>query len=113
MFSTSNAIKRPCFIFCSTFSTCVLIKAIQQINLTNPPICIHLWYTNPSFTFLFPLSSTLSFDTFSSLSSSFILLCAFIAKGNSRETGVSYRIECPDECSYEYTGQTGLNAYTR
>ena len=41
------------------------------------------------------------------------LVCSGPNPGNCRETGVSYRIECPDECSYEYTGQTGMNAYTR
>ena len=41
------------------------------------------------------------------------LVCSGPNPGNCRETGVSYRIDCPDECSYEYTGQTGLNAYTR
>ena len=39
------------------------------------------------------------------------LVCSGPNPGNCRETGVSYRIDCPDEC--EYTGQTGLNAYTR
>ena len=34
------------------------------------------------------------------------LVCSGPNPGNCRETGVSYRIECHDECSYEYTGQT-------
>ena len=33
--------------------------------------------------------------------------------GGCRETGVTYKINCSDGCKYEYTGQTGQNAYTR
>ena len=40
-------------------------------------------------------------------------VCSGPNPGNCRETGVSYRNDYPDECSYECTGQTGLNAYAR
>jgi len=33
--------------------------------------------------------------------------------GNCRDTGVTYKINCSGECKYEYTGQTGQNAFTR
>ncbi len=41
------------------------------------------------------------------------LVCSGPNPGSCRETGVSYRIDCCGECTYVYTGQTGLNAYTR
>ena len=33
--------------------------------------------------------------------------------GGCRDTGISYKINCTEECEYEYTGQTSTNGYTR
>ena len=41
------------------------------------------------------------------------LVCTGPNPGNCRDTGVTYRIDCSDDCNYKYTGQTGKNAYTR
>jgi len=41
------------------------------------------------------------------------IVCSGPTPGNCRDTGVSYKINCSEGCDYEYTGQTGLNAYTR
>lgn len=42
------------------------------------------------------------------------LVCAFGEGGSCRSTSVSYKISCKNnDCEYEYTGQTGLNGYTR
>ena len=40
-------------------------------------------------------------------------VCRTGGKGNCRATGISYKIECKEGCPFEYTGQTGSNAYTR
>lgn len=41
------------------------------------------------------------------------LVCSGPNPGSCRETGISYKINCSEECEYVYTGQTGQNAYTR
>ena len=40
-------------------------------------------------------------------------MCSGPNPGSCRETGISYKINCSEECEYVYTGQTGQNAYTR
>ena len=41
------------------------------------------------------------------------LVCSEKQPGGCRNSGVTYKIECNGDCSYEYDGQTGQNAYTR
>ena len=41
------------------------------------------------------------------------LVCAGSKPGGCRDSGVTYKIECEDECDYEYTGQTNQNGFTR
>ena len=41
------------------------------------------------------------------------LVCSGEKPGGCRDTGVTYRINCEDDCEYEYTGQTNENGYTR
>ena len=41
------------------------------------------------------------------------LVCSGEKPGGCRDNGVTYKIECEDECNFEYTGQTNQNGYTR
>ena len=41
------------------------------------------------------------------------LVCSGENPGGCRDTGISYKINCTEECEYEYTGQTSNNGYTR
>ena len=41
------------------------------------------------------------------------LVCSGMNPGGCRDTGISYKINCTEECEYEYTGQTSTNGYTR
>ena len=41
------------------------------------------------------------------------LVCRGGKPGGCRASGITYRIDCEEECSYEYTGQTNQNAYSR
>ena len=41
------------------------------------------------------------------------LVCSGSKPGGCRDNGVTYRINCEDDCEFEYTGQTNQNGYTR
>ena len=41
------------------------------------------------------------------------LVCIGGKPGGCRASGITYRIDCEEECGYEYTGQTNQNAYSR
>jgi len=41
------------------------------------------------------------------------IVCSGPNPGSCRDTGISYKINCSGGCDFEYTGQTGMNAYTR
>ena len=41
------------------------------------------------------------------------MVCAGDNPGGCRDNGVSYKINCEEDCPYEYTGQTNQNGYTR
>ena len=41
------------------------------------------------------------------------MVCAGGNPGGCRDNGVSYKINCEEDCPYEYTGQTNQNGYTR
>ena len=41
------------------------------------------------------------------------MVCSGNNPGGCRDNGVTYRINCEEDCSYEYTGQTHHNGFTR
>ena len=40
-------------------------------------------------------------------------MCRGDKPGGCRASGITYRIDCEEECNFEYTGQTNQNAYSR
>ena len=41
------------------------------------------------------------------------MVCSGDNPGGCRDNGITYRINCEEDCNYEYTGQTNHNGYTR
>ena len=41
------------------------------------------------------------------------MVCTGNNPGGCRDNGITYKINCEDDCTYQYTGQTNQNGYTR
>ncbi len=41
------------------------------------------------------------------------LVCSGTKPGGCRDNGITYKINCEEDCDYEYTGQTNSNGFTR